>query len=330
MKIRKSLLILLISIYLIESIKTEEVFSIVLIADIHYAYTSSKADFIKRLKSAVEWTNENIYIENIKLVGILGDIAWGTVENIINIKNELNKLKVPYVPVIGNNDINKWPDKGKTFNEIFSSTYEELATKLQKWDKSSVPILNPETNKLMYLQNYAFDLNGLRVICSDWNSREFGNVGGSLADDLVEHQGHLYDFPGGSWPFFTTQVKENSYSGRKYNNILAFSHIAMHHSLLYPAIKTDIIGFSIPKFEKIKQFTRKYRDYFAINFAGHFHYPMHQYIMDGGYDIIIQYSLKPESQYLFYKPRIGLVKVTPTPDKFKFQYKYVLIPYDSV
>ena len=174
----------------------EEEFSIALIADIHYAYDNSKADYMKRLISAVNLINSNKEKENIKLVGILGDLAWGSRENMQNVKDELDKLNMPYVPVIGNNDINHMPDKGISFNYIYDTHFQKLSRELEGWEKAKLPVIDPEDveKRELYLQNYAFDLNGLRIICADWNTRL--NYSTHLIQTLRNHAGDLYDFPG--------------------------------------------------------------------------------------------------------------------------------------
>ncbi len=37
--------------------------------------------------------------------------------------------------------------------------------------KAPVPVVNPQTGKDLYLQNYSFDYKGLHIICSDWSTR---------------------------------------------------------------------------------------------------------------------------------------------------------------
>ena len=103
----------------------------------------------------------------------------------------------------------------------------------------------------------------------------------------------------------------------------------MHHSPLSPMLKMNLVGFSLRRFNKIKEFVNKFRDYFAISFGGHYHYPFHQYIIGGGYKVIVQYALKPFAKYFWYKPRIGLVTVKPNDKKFKFRYKYIMVPYEE-
>ena len=304
----------------------EEEFSIALIADIHYEDESTKPDIMKRLISAVELINEKTEEENIQLVGILGDLATYTKANILDVIEALNKLRIPYIPLPGNDDISYWDDGAKIFSELFETHFTTLSNILNGWEKTQVPVLDPETNKIYYLVNYAFNLNGLRIICSDWNSR----LHHTPTNFFLRHAGHLYDFEGGSWQFLKQQVQKHAHT--KYNKILFFSHIPMHHSIIDPAIKMSIAAFSVKDFHTIKQFTKNYEDYLAINFAGHYHYPFHQYILDGGYEVIILYALQPLFQkfkYVFYKPRIGLLKVKSKVDKFDFSYKYLMVPYED-
>ena len=97
-------------------------------------------------------------------------------------------------------------------------------------------------------------------------------------------------------------------------------------------IKMNLLAFTTKMFSQIIDFTKKYSDYFAINFAGHYHIPWHQNIIEGGYQIIIVNSLRPlirTFKLMFYEPRIGILKVIPKNDKFEYQYKIVFIPYEG-
>ena len=151
-------------------------FSIVFISDIHYAHYVGEEDYLKRLKYAVEYINEHCQEENIQLVGVLGDIAWTNIKYIQEAKDQLDKLNIPYAPVIGNNEVNKGENGEINFYTVYKTHFQYLAGIFQGWEKTHVPVQDPYTGKEIYLQNYAFNFKGLRIICADWNNRVAKNV----------------------------------------------------------------------------------------------------------------------------------------------------------
>ena len=323
------LLLLSSIISIISGSSLDESFSIALMADIHYHNDSIQVDCLKRLVDAVSWINSNRIKENIQLVGVLGDIAWDADIYVQNAKDALDKLEIPYVPIIGNNVICVWKEGEREFNRIFGPQYEYLAKILEGWEKAQLPVLDPETNKQLYLQNFAFNFHGLRIICSDWNARK-------KKDDplMIKHHAHMYDFKGGSWEFFQRQiVQEAERKGKKANNILMWAHHPLHISPLYPLIKMNLMAFTPELFKIIANFIYQYREHLGLDFAGHYHYPWHEYVPEGGYGIYILKSLKPLFTWetiAFYKPTIGILRVIPQNEKFTYKYKHVLIPHIQV
>ena len=307
-------------------------FSIGLITDIHYGHPYGLESNIIRLKAAVKYINKIRDEENLKLVGILGDIAWSSIEYIERAKNELDKLVIPYVPLVGNNDVNRWSGGDKAFHTVFKPQYELLSIILEGWEKTPLPLVEPGTTQELYLQNYAYDFHGLRIICCDWSSRV-----GKTRHLLLEHHAHLYNFEFGSWSFFTKQFityANNTYNNtpRKLNSFLAFSHEAMHVSPGYPLLKFDILAFPVSQFNIITLFTKLYSQYFAYNFAGHYHFPWHEYVTKGKYQIICVNSLKPlidAVKFIFYKPRIGMIRVIPKSDRFEYKFSILVVPMDD-
>jgi hypothetical protein len=123
-------------------------FSVAVIADPHCTGSQEHWD---RLDSAVSWINENKTAKKIELVVLVGDIAWGG-NNLSNIRQRLDGLTTPYLPVIGDNEINSGDET--TFNNAFSSHFDGLAALFgSSWDKSPIPVQDPRTNDYLYLQN---------------------------------------------------------------------------------------------------------------------------------------------------------------------------------
>ena len=322
------LFIIIIRVNLTKS-NIEETFSIALIADVHYHDNIYQAECLKRLVDAVTWINSNHIKENIQVVGVLGDTAWDAEIFVQNAKDALDKLEIPYIPIIGNNEVCEWKEGEKVFNRIYSPQFEYLAKTLDGWERASIPVLDPDTKKEIYLQNYAFDLRGLRIICSDWNARMPPDV-----PLMMKHHAHMYDFQGGTWPFFQTQIlREAAKVNKKNNNILMWAHHPLHISPLYPMIKMNIMAFTPELFKIIVNFIYPYRELLGLDFAGHYHYPWHEYVPQAGLEIYILKSLKPLFRwetFAFHNPTIGMLRVASEEEKFTYVYKHVLIPHVPV
>ena len=297
----------------------EDDFTIALIADAHY---TGRTDYYKRLVAAVNYINEKAVKQKIEIVGVLGDTAYESPTYIQAAKELLDKLNMPYFPIIGDNPIQHGEEED--FYNIFKPHFEYLSTKLGNWEKTNIPVEDPTTKQNLYLENYGFDLHGLRIICTDWNTRV-------ISKELAGQQADLFDFPGGTFHFFQEQIQK--YAGNTRNNLLIFSHHALHVSHVYPLVKMDFGAFSPLEFNKIVKFTITYKDYLGGNYAGHYHFPLRQYISEGGYQINCLSSLHPPQyniKWLFYKPRIMFLKVKKRGNQFLYEAKTIIIPLDEI
>jgi hypothetical protein len=237
-----------------------ESFSFAVIADPHLnGSEKNKARFV----SAVRWIIDNKEKKDIELVFVVGDIGWGGLRKSRNLRTAetvlayLNHAGVPYVPVIGDNEIQKGSEK--EFNDIFQKQYEYLSKMLKNWRKASTPVGGK------YLQNFSFDYKGCHFVCCDFNSRDVENEGGEL-----------HDFPGGSWPWFKKDI-ENCPKDQK-ENIVIISHIGMFRTGFGSA---DEFLFSEDEMNKVKGFLYDYRDYVDSNYAGHIHQNWHSVVWTG-------------------------------------------------
>ena len=324
MKLGKSLngILILIFVNLRRGKGSEEVFSFALIADAHL---TGNEDHYRRLVAAVSYINSKYVEEGLEFVITLGDTAYGSTELVELSKVELDKLEIPYFPIIGDDPIQGGQEE--TFERVFRAHFEKVSelSEVEEWEKAPLPVRDPNTGEDLYLQNYAFYYKGVRFILTDWNTRV-------ITKELAGNQAHLYDFPGGTFPFFTAQVAK---SKRVNNGILIFSHQPLHVSFAYPLYKKDEGAFSPREYAQIADFTIRYKDYLAINFAGHYHVPFRQYMLQGGYQFIAVSSLHPpyeifiyKYRWIFYEPRIMFVKVIKDGDGFKYRTRTIVVPYD--
>jgi parallel beta-helix repeat protein len=147
----------------------------VLITDLHIGrgysdYHGEDYYLTKRLEEVVSWIKDNAKSKNIKFLVVLGDIANSAKPSELEKAKEiLDKLNIPYFPVIGNHDV--WSDGEANgdcyFNIIFNQTFfesefEKLA--VDWWAKL-------ECSERPYLQNYAFGYRGITFIALDFVNR---------------------------------------------------------------------------------------------------------------------------------------------------------------
>jgi len=237
-----------------------ETFSFAIIADPH---VDGNAVRRAKFETAVDWIIDNKDSNDIELVFILGDIAWGGHRGYRNlaiarhILNRLNDAGIPYIPIIGDNEIGARCEK--EFQDVFETQYKYLSGRVVNWQKAAVPLQG------MYLQNFSFDYKGCHFVCLDFNSREKGNEGGEL-----------HDFPGGTWRWFQNNIEKCSKP--KKENIVIMSHIGMFRTGFKTA---DKYLFSEDEMTKIKRFLYNYRGYVDSNYAGHIHQNWNMVVWSG-------------------------------------------------
>lgn len=164
---------------------------------------------------------------------------------VIDTKGIRNTAGIPYVPIIGDNEVQAGCEA--EFDTVFSPQYTYLSTAagIENWQKASVPINS------MYLQNFSFDYKQCHFTCADFASRIPGDEGGEL-----------HDFEGGTWRWFKSDI-ENAPT-LKGENINVITHIGM----------LDLVEkylFSSSELNTIKGFIQPYKDNVDSNYAGHIH-----------------------------------------------------------
>ncbi len=235
-----------------------ESFSFAILADPHLdGNVTRRAKF----ETAVGWIIDRRDSNDIELVFVLGDIAWGGTRGNRNltiakvILNRLDGAGILYVPVIGDNEVDTGCEK--EFQDVFEPQYKNLSGRLVNWQKVAVPVRDSvgSVEVDMYLQNFCFNYKSCHFVCVDFNSRKKGYEGGEL-----------HDFPGGTWPWFKNDIEKCLKP--KEENIVIMSHIGMFRTGFERA---DQYLFPQEQMTKIKRFTYNYREYIDSNYAGHIH-----------------------------------------------------------
>jgi hypothetical protein len=253
-----------------------ETFSFAIIADPHI---DLNPDHKIKLISAVDWIIRNKDKKDIELVFVLGDIAWGGSRKKRNLRiareilDRLNHAGMPYVPVIGDNEIQKRCEK--EFEDTFNKQYQYLSKILGHWRKAPTPVGGK------YLQNFSFDYKGCHFISCDFNSRKPGDEGGEL-----------HDFTGGSWPWFKNDIE--TCPKAKEESIVIITHIGMFRTGFGSA---DQFLFSQDEMLKIQSFLFDYRDYVDSNYAGHIHLNWHSTVWTGFFTTIYHVRTTDETWY---------------------------------
>ena len=253
-----------------------ETFSFGIIADPHIDFNP---DHKTKLISAVDWIIKNKNKKDIELVFVVGDIAWGGSRKKRNLRISreildcLNNAGIPYIPVIGDNEIQRRCEK--EFADTFSKQYQYLSKALVHWRKAPTPVNGK------YLQNFSFDYKGCHFVSCDFNSRKRGDEGGEL-----------HDFTGGSWPWFKNDI-ENCSKAKK-ESIVIITHIGMFRTGFGSA---DQFLFSQDEMRKIESFLFEYREYVDSNYAGHIHQNWHSVVWSGLFTTIYHVRTTDETWY---------------------------------
>ena len=235
------------------------------------------------LIKTVEWINANAAEHKIKFVVVTGDLTDSAERSeFACAKYILDKLTVPYVPLIGNHDIwpyindeneSNGPNGDEYFKYAFDPVLDSLATKLPEWDDGTrnSKVYNPEiTNKdgteaFSIFQNYAFSYGSYHFICADFVSRKHAVLGRPGALPGAD----LHYFEGGTWPWFMSHW--NSYQWKHYDNMIVLTHYPTPNPRL---LAPGIYSFAVGEYDSVARFLNGDKNHSGAWFAGHVHNPI--------------------------------------------------------
>jgi len=278
------------------------IFSFAVFSDPH-VYGNPDSENAQKLADIVDWVNTYKDDEDklIELVFVVGDIGG----NFSTAKGILDGLTIPYVPVIGDNDVHV---SDQAFETAFQAQYDILALNLDNWNKAPTPSWNPEFDINSYFQNFSFDYAGIHFMGMDWCSRASSGMEAEQAD--------LHDFSGGTWPWFTNDITNCDKPFGE--NIVMLSHHAMHVTPLLPEI--EVASFSPAEVDTIEAFTSGYGGNVSADLAGHYHVGWHEYMSTGQYDIYVV-----EATHIGGKT-FKLVRVYSDGAAITYNYQKILVP----
>lgn len=261
-------------------------FSFVQVTDIHIGDGQGRI-VTQFLKNTVDRINAVKDQHNVSFVIASGDLTASAVHwQFDTFKREMDRLQVPWIPMLGNHDIwtynstfeEEIPTADLYFNKLFAQQMlrakkqlEATGNKDTSFTYTSEPCANMEHGGIQsYFQNYVLRVNrDLTILGLDWNSRK-------SAVKQLKYKGswpgaELHDFPCGTFQWLQGTLEEMSTKWEhRPKNIV----IMQHHPFRTPfGVPGAIYAFSSKDKNRIRDVLSKYfpiETYWGI-FAGHFH-----------------------------------------------------------
>jgi PKD repeat protein len=247
-----------------------------IITDLHIGrgYEDYKGEdyyLTERLRRTVDWVIENKDKMKIKFVVVLGDISESgkrsELEKAKNILDKLNEFNIPYIPVIGNHDLNL-RDGVNYFMVVFKSQFDWI----NKSADSKI-YLQPQKSSmdaLDYKVNFRFSYRNIHFIGLDFVNREKPKIGQTSPKGILHEE--------------TKTWLNKSLQEWKDEQVIVFSHhpiIMDSNPLLLAGLSLEIPmgcdsdpfnGFSLNDLLNIAEIVRESGKKNLYIFAGHKHY----------------------------------------------------------
>lgn len=236
---------------------------------------------VRALKNAVAWINANYVAKNIKFVIVSGDLTGSAEKSeMIACRDMLNKLQIPYVPIIGNHDI--WPYVRYQFeapyaygdsvwNEVFDSVFTADKLFFDNWNDGTrlQRTYNPESFHEHYFQNFSFEYNGFVFYGLDFNPRYHVRK----SEPGIGPEAQLMDWNGGTFRWLKQELATNT--NLRDENTIFISHHPITNNLLM--IASGFV-FNIDEYNKMVSMLTPYKNSLALWLCGHIHFDSDSYL----------------------------------------------------
>eukprot|EP00823_Brevimastigomonas_motovehiculus_P002056 TRINITY_DN1325_c0_g3_i1.p1 TRINITY_DN1325_c0_g3~~TRINITY_DN1325_c0_g3_i1.p1 ORF type:complete len:353 (-),score=96.09 TRINITY_DN1325_c0_g3_i1:764-1780(-) len=267
-------------------------YTFALITDIHIGhsiegeYTTQDLLEVRNLETIVAKINERKKTDPaLSFVGVLGDLSdKGQDSQMKKVKEILDKLTIPFIPVMGNHDIYKMANKVREFpptgdrrwGQVFGPAIQSFSAGNVLTYTGDKAIFNPTRNVTSYFQNWMMEKEGVLFLGLDWNSREEEKGTGHRA---VPH-GELNDFDGGTYRWLNEALSSlsssTSTSSTPFTSVFLFQHHPMH---CQPIVLTPIMCFSEKQLILLEEIIKQHegkgrlppRNGWSSLFVGHIH-----------------------------------------------------------
>jgi hypothetical protein len=268
----------------------EPLFSMAVITDTHI---TTSPENVERLTAAVDWIDDHAVERQIELVLVLGDIGWEG--GLAEAKSLLDELDVPYVPIVGDNELHAGDDEA--FHTTFTPQFTALGDRLDNWRHASVPVWDTEAEMDVWLQNLAFDYRGLHLFAVDLCIRGDNTIMGEFGD--------LHEFEGGTWPWLEDQLAV--LEPTRQQSIILLSHIPMFQGVL----DND----EMPMVEALLE---PLSEYVYANLAGHLHGNL---VREGaGFDVYVTDATHDDDN------TVRLIEVEGNGQRYAYTHNLVVVP----
>lgn len=225
----------------------------------------------ERLLKSVLWINDHHIEKNIKFVIVSGDITdSGERSEFDKAKSILDRLEIPYVPLLGNHDAwpyvryqeEAWSANGDSvMNVVFEDTFDTLSNFFSNYNDTArkQATYNPESRKSHYFNNFWYEYDGDYYVFLDFNPR----VHVFVQEPGISAAAHLMDFDGGTFPWLINTLATLPSRGRDV-------FITSHHPVSKDFF-TIVNGFDPIENDKLSRGVFPYRNRIVLWMSGHIH-----------------------------------------------------------